>query len=203
MQDKEILDNEPVNLSDAHLETESANSHSSVVNETITADTETETTTYEAKLNIENDESEKLKKENSDLKDKYLRLAAEFDNYRKRTLKERMDLIKSAGEDVLISILPVVDNFDRAMKAMSDTKEIGAVKDGIELIYQKFKEFLSQKGIKEIDAAGNTFDTDLHEAITKISAPTPESKGKIVDVVEKGYTLNDKVIRFAKVVIGE
>jgi molecular chaperone GrpE len=135
--------------------------------------------------------------------DKYIRLSAEFDNYRKRTLKERMELTKSAGESVILNILPVIDDFDRAIQSMADEHNENAIKDGIELIYNKFHDFLKQNGISEIDAKGKEFDTDIHEAITKIPAPEDGLKGKVVDVVQKGYSLNEKVIRFAKVVIGE
>lgn len=144
-----------------------------------------------------------LQSQVSELSDKYLRLSAEFDNYRKRTLRERMELIKSAGEDILLNILPVVDNFERALKSVESAQDIQAVKDGIVLIYNSFKEFMSQRGIKEIEAINQPFDTDVHEAITKIPAPDPALKGKVVDVILKGYQLNDKVIRFPKVVVGE
>lgn len=143
------------------------------------------------------------KKKIAELNDKYLRLAAEYDNYRRRTLKERMELTKTAGEDILVNILPVMDDFERALGSIHQAKEIGAVKEGIQLIYNKFADFLKQRGVKEIEAKEKEFDTDLHEAITKIPAPDKKSKGKIVDVVEKGYYLNEKVIRFSKVVIGE
>ncbi|HZL09894.1 MAG TPA: nucleotide exchange factor GrpE [Prolixibacteraceae bacterium] len=138
-----------------------------------------------------------------ELKDKHIRLQAEFDNYRKRTLKERMELLKTANESLLGSILPVIDDFDRAIQTLDLVEEESHIKDGVFLIYTKFQEFLKQNGIKEIEAQEQKFDTDLHEAITKISAPSKELKGKIVDVVQKGYYLNDKVIRFSKVVIGE
>ena len=139
----------------------------------------------------------------SELQDKYLRLSAEFDNYRKRTLKEKADLLKTAGEASIVKILTVVDDFDRAILSMDDAKDIKAVKTGIELIYNKLKDSLSQQGLKEIEAVNKEFDTDLHEALTKIPAPKKNLKGKVVDVIEKGYYLNDKVIRFSKVVIGE
>lgn len=135
--------------------------------------------------------------------DQYLRLQAEFDNYRKRTLKEKMELTKSAGEGVLVNILPVMDDFERALQAMENKHEESAIKEGIDLIYKRFSDFLKQNGIKEIEAKEQEFDTDLHEALTKIPAPTEELKGKVVDVIQKGYMLNDKIIRFAKVVIGE
>ncbi len=146
---------------------------------------------------------ETLQKEIDELKDKHLRLSAEFDNYRRRTVKEKMDLIKSGGEDVLKKILPIVDDFDRAVSHLSEVKDAEAVKEGIMLIYNKFQSFVSTSGLQVIDAKDKDFDTDLHEALTKIPAPTPELKGKVVDVVEKGYTLGDKVLRFAKVVVGE
>jgi molecular chaperone GrpE len=149
------------------------------------------------------EELEKTEIELLELKDKHIRLQAEFDNYRKRTLKERMELLKTASESVLMNILPVIDDFDRAMQMIDIVEEEGHVKDGVKLIYAKFQEFLKQNGIKEIDAKEQNFDTDLHEAITKIPAPTEELIGKNVDVVQKGYYLNDKVIRFSKVVIGE
>ncbi len=135
--------------------------------------------------------------------DKYLRLSAEFDNYRKRTLKEKSDLLKTAGEDTIKKILPVLDDFERAMNAMQTSKDIEAVKGGIDLIYSKLKETLTQLGIKEIESLNLDFNTDLHEAITKIPAPNEELKGKVVDVVQKGYYLHDKILRFSKVVIGE
>jgi molecular chaperone GrpE len=140
---------------------------------------------------------------NKDITDKYLRLSAEFDNYRKRTLRERMELTKTAAESVMLSILPVTDDFERAMNSIDKGMNFEAVKEGILLIYNKFKDFNKQNGITEIEAAGKDFNTDLHEALTKIPAPSEDMKGKIVDVVQKGYYLNDKVIRFAKVVVGE
>ncbi len=135
--------------------------------------------------------------------DRYLRLAAEFDNYRKRTLREKADLTKHAGADLISDLLPVIDDLDRAVEAMEDTRDAAAIKKGIELIHGKFRDFLTSKGVKEIRAAGSEFDTDYHEAVTKIPAPAKKYKGKIVDVIEKGYLMNDRVIRYAKVVVGE
>jgi len=159
------------------------------------------------KVTTEEQESSKNKKSEQkkieELNDKYLRLAAEYDNYRRRTLKEKMELAKSAGEDILINILPVMDDFERGLASIDKAKEVDAIKEGLLLIYNKFKEFLKQRGVKEIEAKEKEFDTDLHEAVTKIPAPSEELKGKVVDVIEKGYLLNDKVIRYAKVVIGE
>lgn len=139
----------------------------------------------------------------AELNDKYVRLSAEFDNYRRRTLKEKMELTKTAGESLIVGLLPVVDDFDRALAHIDEAKDIDALKEGIKLIYNKFNEYLKQKGVKEIEAKEKDFDTDVHEAITKIPAPTEDMKGKVIDCVEKGYTLNDKVIRFSKVVVGE
>lgn len=146
---------------------------------------------------------EELIQKCAELNDKNLRLMAEFDNYRKRTLKERSDLIKTAGESLLSNMLPLVDDFERGLKAMETSEDVVAVKEGVVLIYNKFVAFLMQNGVKAISTENEKFDTDLHEAITTIPAPNEDLKGKIVDCVSKGYTLNDKVIRFSKVVVGE
>jgi len=138
-----------------------------------------------------------------EMNDKYLRLSAEYDNYRKRTLKEKMDLTKMGGESVLLKILPVVDNLERALQSIRSTSDIDAVKQGIELIYTNFQDFLKQNGVQEIKCLNEEFNSDIHEALTKIPAPEPELKGKIVDVIEKGYYLHDRVIRFARVVVGD
>jgi molecular chaperone GrpE len=137
------------------------------------------------------------------LNDKYIRLVAEYDNYRKRTLKERMELIKNAGEDILINFLPTMDNIDRALKSTEQAKDMEAVKQGIALIHKNLSDFLKERGITEINAIGETFNTDLHEALTKIPVNDDAQKGKVVDIIEKGYMLKDKVLRFAKVVVGE
>jgi molecular chaperone GrpE len=139
----------------------------------------------------------------AEITDKHLRLHAEFDNFRRRTLKEKADLIKSGGESVLVNILPIVDDFERALSSLKEVPDEDAGKKGTLLIYNKFSEFLKQNNIKEIDAINQDFNVDLHEAITKIPAPDEKLKGKVVDVLQKGYLLNEKVIRFAKVVIGE
>jgi molecular chaperone GrpE len=139
----------------------------------------------------------------AEITDKHLRLQAEFDNFRKRTIKEKAELIKSGGESVLVNILPVVDDFERALNLLQNLPDEDAGKKGTQLIYNKFSEFLKQNNVKEIEVINQDFNVDLHEAITKIPAPDETLKGKVVDIVQKGYTLNDKVIRFAKVVIGE
>jgi molecular chaperone GrpE len=149
------------------------------------------------------DELQTMSQKCAELNDKNLRLMAEFDNYRKRTLKERMDLLKTASESVLVNMLPLVDDFERAIKAMETSEDVQAVKDGVDLIYSKFISFLLQNGVKAIPSENEVFDTEFHEAITTFPAPTEEMKGKIIDCASKGYTLNDKVIRFSKVVVGE
>lgn len=146
---------------------------------------------------------EKLTAELAEAKDKYIRLSAEFDNYRKRTSKERVELIQSAGKDVITKLLPTLDDFDRALQAMLTASDVEAVKTGMEIVNNKLRQTLSQLGLKEMDAVGQAFDPELQEAITTIPAPTEDLKNKVVDVIEKGYYLGDKVIRHAKVVIGQ
>lgn len=148
-------------------------------------------------------EIEELKAQLDEQKDRYLRLSAEFDNYRKRTLKERSDMLKTVNGDTLSGMLPVLDDLERAMQSMQKATDVDAVREGVVLIYNKIQEFLKNKGIVEIDAMNQVFDTDLHEAITKIPAPTEDLKGKVVDVIQKGYKIDTKVIRYAKVVVGE
>lgn len=145
---------------------------------------------------------EKLKTEAAEANDKYVRLYAEFDNFKRRTLKERMELIQTANKDVVVSLLSVLDDFDRAIKSMETASDISSVKEGVTLIQHKLKGVLSQKGLKEMESKGQVFNADLHEGITNIPAPDEQLKGKVIDELEKGYLLNDKVIRFAKVVIG-
>ena len=146
---------------------------------------------------------EQMTQKCAELNDKNLRLMAEFDNYRKRTIKERSDLIKTAGESVLVNMLPLIDDFERGLGVIKSAEDIDAVREGIELIYSKFIAFLLQNGVKAIPTENEVFNTDIHEAVTTFPAPTEELKGKIIDCVSKGYTMNEKVIRFAKVVVGE
>lgn len=145
---------------------------------------------------------EKLQQEKAELNDKYIRLFAEFDNYKRRTQKERIELFQTAGKDIIISLLPVLDDFDRAVKAMETATDIVSIREGVLLIQTKLNNILTQKGLKEIESTNTSFNTDLHEAITNIPAPTDAQKGTVIDTAEKGYSLNDKVIRFAKVVVG-
>ncbi|NQU34387.1 MAG: nucleotide exchange factor GrpE [Bacteroidetes bacterium] len=153
------------------------------------------------KLKLEKKLEEANEKYN-EINDKYLRLYSEFDNYRKRTNKERLDLLKSASQEVIIDMLPVLDDFDRALKAMDDQGVDAETKMGLELIYNKFNGVLTQKGLEPMNSIGKDFDTDYHEAITNIPAPSDDLVGKVVDVIERGYLLNGKIIRFAKVVVG-
>ncbi len=160
----------------------------------------------EARVNQAEDselsEVDKLKAEVSTLNDKYVRMYAEFDNYKRRTTKERMELLQTAGKDVIVSLLPVLDDFERADKAMENASDINPIKEGVELVHHKLRSLLNQKGLKAMESIGQPFDADIHEAITTVPAPSPDLAGKIIDEVEKGYMLNDKVIRFAKVVVG-
>lgn len=148
-------------------------------------------------------ELEKANEQIEEQKDKYLRLSAEFDNYRKRTMKEKAELILNGGEKSISSILPIVDDFERALKNMETATDVAAVKEGVELIYNKFMSVLGQNGVKVVETKEQPLDTDYHEAIAVIPAPNEELKGKILDCVQTGYILNDKVIRHAKVVVGE
>lgn len=138
----------------------------------------------------------------NEINDKFLRLYSEFDNYKKRTAKERIEFAKSAAQDVFVAILPVIDDFERAIKSNETLEDINAIKEGLKLIHHKFSSTLTKKGLEPMEAIGKEFDADLHEAITNIPTPSEDMKGKIVDEVEKGYLLNGKVIRYAKVVVG-
>ena len=153
---------------------------------------------------IELSPEEELEAQVKEATDKYLRLYSEFDNFRKRTQKEKIELYKTAGEGVITAIIPILDDFERAQKAMEESDDIQGVKDGVQLIHDKLLNILKQKGLEEVESAiGKNFDIEFHEAITQIPAPSKKEKGKVLDVVEKGYELNGKVIRFTKVVIGQ
>ena len=146
---------------------------------------------------------EDLTRKLTEMQDKYIRLSAEFDNYRKRTLREKIELSKTGGESVIMNILPVVDDFDRAIISMRDTEDCNAIKQGLELINVKLSAFLKQNGVSEIEAFHEQFDPEIHEAVTSIAVDDVSLKGRIIEVIRKGYALNGKVIRFPKVVIGE
>lgn len=158
--------------------------------------TETEEDTIEAQL-------AQAQQEIAELKDKNLRQIAEFDNYRKRVLKEKADLILNGGEKVLTDILPIIDDLERAEQSMDKMTDVNAVKEGVTLIIDKFMKFMKSQGVEQIDTKEKDFDVNYHEAITMIPAPVPEMKGKVIDCINKGYTLNGKVIRYSKVVVGE
>ncbi len=152
---------------------------------------------------VEMSVEEQLKAQVEEGNDKYIRLLAEFDNFKRRTAKERIELFKTANAETVKSLITVLDDFDRAQKSIETSSDIDAVKEGLKLVHLKLKNTLSAQGLAEMESSvGKEFDTDLHEAVTNISAPTEELKGKVVDELEKGYLLNDKVIRFAKVVVG-
>lgn len=139
----------------------------------------------------------------AEMQDKYIRLSAEFDNYRKRTLREKIEMSKYAEENFMLKIIPVMDDFERALQHMDSASDIEALKNGIDIIYNKFSEFLKQNGIKEIESLNCNFNVDLHEAVAKVPVEESDRKGRVVDVVLKGYYLQDKVLRFSKVVVGE
>lgn len=201
MEENEVKENQEVNVENNTANHNELNQH----------ETNSQSTKKKRKKEEkENKELQKLKKEleilsekYKETNDKYLRLAAEFDNYKKRTLKEKSDLLKYGGETVLTNLLSILDDFERAENSINNSNDIEGIKQGIQLINSKFNEFMKQQGIKEIEAKNAEFNTDYHEAITRFAAPTEELKGKVIDVIQKGYMLHDKVIRFAKVVVGE
>ena len=152
---------------------------------------------------LEDDEVEKLKGEVEEQKDNYLRLFAEFDNYKRRTAKERIETIQTAGKEVITSLLDVLDDSDRAEKQLQTSGEIAEAREGIQIVFNKLRSVLQARGLKAMESIGTDFDVEQHEAITEIPAPTKDLKGKVIDEVTKGYYLNDKIIRFAKVVVGK
>ena len=187
-QDEELLKNEEVASEAAQTE------------ETPTEETPAQELTVEEQLANMLAEAQQMVSEE---RDKYLRLSAEFDNYRKRTLKEKAELIKNGAEKTLTAILPVLDDFERALKNMEASEETKAMKEGVELIFSKFQKVLGQEGLQKIETDGQAFDTDFHEAIALIPAPSEDLKGKILDCVQTGYMLNEKVIRHAKVAVAQ
>ncbi|MEI6749289.1 MAG: nucleotide exchange factor GrpE [Bacteroidota bacterium] len=169
-----------------------------IAEQIVTPATEQKSADFPSKVYTEEEYQNKI----NELNDKYLRLYSEFDNFRKRTLKEKIDLSRTASEDVIRELLPVLDDFDRALVSMNATDQVEAVKEGVQLIHAKMKAIFTSKGLLEMRTIGESFNTDYHEAITSIPAPTEEMKNKVVDEIQKGYTLHDKVIRFAKVITG-
>lgn len=175
-------------------------------NETTTEATEATTEQGEQEESVDTEPTlqqkiDTLETQKSALNDKYLRMYAEFQNYRRRTSKERLDLMQTAGRDIIQALLPVVDDFDRAKKAAEADDNVEPFSEGVMLVYDKFKSILAQRGVKEMESTGQPFDPELHEAVTEI--PVPEMKGKVIDTIEKGYYLNSKIIRYAKVVVGK
>lgn len=178
---------EPINSMEDNVSQDNVDTTNENIDEKVAENTP-QTENYEAKL--------------AELNDKYLRLYSEFDNYRKRTIKEKSDIIRSAGEDVFKALLPIIDDFERAIKANELVTDSESIKQGVDLIYNKLKSACLSKGLEPMDSVGKTFDADFMDSITLIPAPTEDLKGKVVDEVEKGYKLGDKVIRFSKVVVG-
>jgi molecular chaperone GrpE len=204
MENKDILDEETQHTNGQPDNTETAPADQSdretlTSEEAVTVNGETpDETEVEAVVSAE----DKTYHELVELKDKYLRLYADFENFRRRTAKEKMELLANANEGMLVALLPVVDDFVRAMQSIETTDDIAAVKEGVSLIYNKLNRALESKGLKPMTAKGEVFNADLHESITQFPAPTDDLKGKVIDEVERGYYLNDKVIRFAKVIVG-
>ena len=196
---KEEQENQAMPDTEQNTEQQSAEETSRNTEETIPADNAAE----EEQTPSPEGQIAELTERCADLADKNLRMMAEFDNFRRRTAKEKLELQKTAGESIFKDMLPLVDDFERAVNAMEKTDDINSVRDGVMLIYQKFLSFLEKNEVKPIDTKDADFDTTYHEAITMFPAPTPEQKGKVIDCTQKGYTLADKVIRYAKVVVGE
>ncbi|GAB3317849.1 nucleotide exchange factor GrpE [Hymenobacter humi] len=174
-----------------------------VAGEMADGDTPDTTTAEGTATDAPDQEASRAEVELAELKDKYLRLAAEFENYKRRTTKERIELFKTANQELMTALLPVLDDFERARNATQNATDAAAVRESIDIIQTKLNKTLQQKGLTAMDAKGGDFDAELHEAITQIPAPSEDLKGKIVDEVEKGYYLGDKVIRHAKVVLGQ
>ena len=191
--EEEVLKNE-------EMVEETARTEETPQEEAAQEETPAEEQTVEEQLANMLEEAQQMVREE---KDKYLRLSAEFDNYRKRTLKEKAELIKNGGEKTLTAILPVLDDFERALKNMEASEETKAMKEGVELIFSKFQKILGQEGLQKIETEEQAFDTDFHEAIALIPAPSEDLKGKILDCVQTGYMLNEKVIRHAKVAVAQ
>ncbi len=186
--------------------TEEESSTANFEQQTKTDESQTDVSAESSADNSKNDNSETpeelIRKELALANDKYIRLYSEFDNFRRRTAKEKIDLMNNGAADFFKMMLPVVDDFERALKSINEASDVEALKQGVDLIYNKFKNTLTAKGLKEMESKEQVFDADLHEAITQIPAPSEDLKGKVIDELEKGYYLNDKVIRYAKVVVG-
>ncbi len=202
--DKNMNDN-TINSGDKNLNPEEMPEDAVILDDVNPTAAENEEAAAEVAEGVDSlaDENEKLKAEVEKEKREYLFLMAEFDNFRKRTLKEKSELIKNAAESAFKGLLPIVDDFERAIKASENTDDASSIKEGMELIYKKLKKYMEQNGVKEMDPEDREFDADKHEAISAVPVPDEAMKGKILDTVEKGYTINDKVLRHAKVVVGQ
>lgn len=194
-----------MNEKDKNLETENNSTETAEMNGNhgLNTDENAAGTTHLNEPVQEENKTEKLQAELQEQKDKYIRLMAEFDNFRRRTAKERLELIQTAGKDVIVSLLDVLDDCDRAEKQIQASEDVNQIKEGVTLVFGKMRSALQSKGVKEMKSMHEEFDVEKHEAITEIPAPTEELKGKVIDEVQKGYYLNDKIIRFAKVVVGK
>ncbi len=181
---------------------EELNEEQNTQTQNVEVETEAQTEEGNEETTEEVSELEKIQAELEELKEKHLRLHSEFDNFRKRTNKEKANLIVTAGEKILVKVLPVVDDFDRATKSNVEVDDAEKIKEGYNLIHDKFVKLLETEGVKPINAVGEAFDSDLHEALTQIPSPSEDMKGKVIDEIEKGYYLGEKVIRFSKVVVG-
>ena len=198
IKDEEVLKNENAENQEQETveQTTSENESENVNNE---SENDNESSNSDGELS----DLEKKELEYKELHDKYIRLFSEFDNFRKRTAKEKLELTMSAGSDIIKQILPILDDFERAIANNEKSEDLSVVKEGFMLIHSKIKNTLTAKGLKEMNSQGETFNVNIHEALTQIPAPSEDLKGKVVDVIEKGYLLNDKVLRFAKVVVGQ
>ena len=194
MENKDFVDDQSSSTDNSteNIDTQTAET----INGGVTDETEQATPSGEA------EQTEPVGAELAVLKDKYLRLYADFENFRRRTAKEKLDLIINANENLLVALLPVVDDFERAMPSLANAKDVSAALEGIQLIYSKLTKTLEAKGLKPMTSKGEVFNADLHESVTQFPAPTDDMKGKVIDEIERGYLLNDKVIRYAKVIIG-
>jgi len=195
MEEKETLQVESQSMEDLDINSDDSIPGTSHLSDSLTEENEM--------VKTEENEIVKLKAEVQEQKDKYLRLFAEFDNFKRRTAKERIELTQTAGKEVITSMLDVLDDCDRAEKQMQTTTDIAQIKEGVQLVFNKLRTTLQNKGLKSMESIDTEFDVEKHEAITEIPAPTPDLKGKVVDEVTKGYYLNDKLIRFAKVIVGK
>lgn len=203
MEDDKIKNEESLNEKYKEKQHDEAEEHDNIAKEG-ERDSDEKKAKKQKKQSKQENKTEELEDKYQEINEKYLRLYSEFDNFRKRSIKERIDYVQNASKDLIIDLLPILDDFERAIKSSEEdiSDNIDTLKEGIQLIYNKFKSILKAKGLEEINAMGENFDTDFHEAVTQIKADKKD-KGKVFDVIEKGYLLNDKVIRYAKVVVGQ